>query len=106
MEQLSRRHFLRVSLALAGSNLLVGCGLPLPGQTAAPVPRIGFLAVGSRQGRGFLVDGFLQGLREHGYEEGRNILIEYRFSDDQDDRLPALAAELVDLNVGLILASG
>jgi putative ABC transport system substrate-binding protein len=73
---------------------------------AAKVPRIGFLAVGSREGRGFLVDGFLQGLREHGYVEGENIAIEYRFSDDRDDRLPDLAAELVALPVDLILASG
>ena len=104
---LPRRRFLSGSLALAGLGLLSGCGMPpLPGQRAAKVPRIGFLAVGSREGRGFLVDGFLQGLREHGYEEGRNILIEYRFSDDRDDRLPDLAAELVELKVDLILASG
>jgi len=79
---------------------------PLPGQQAAKVPRIGFLAVGSREGRAFLIEGFLQGLREHGYTEGQNILIEYRFSADRDERLPQLAAELVDLKVVLILASG
>jgi putative tryptophan/tyrosine transport system substrate-binding protein len=43
-----------------------------------------------------LIEGFLQGLREHGYVEGRNIIIEYRFSEDRNDRLPALAAELVE----------
>ena len=62
----------------------------------AKVHRIGFLAVGSREGRAFLIEGFLQGLREHGYVEGQNIVIEYRFSEDRNDRLPALAAELVD----------
>jgi putative ABC transport system substrate-binding protein len=103
----SRRQFLQGSLALATLGLLPGCGMPpLPGQQVAKVPRIGLLAVGSREGRAFLVDGFLQGLHELGYEEGRNILIEYRFSDDRDDRLPELAAELVDLKVDLILASG
>ena len=70
------------------------------------VRRIGFLAVGSREGRAFLIEGFLQGLREHGYVEGQNIVIEYRFSEDRNDRLPELAAELVDLKVKLILASG
>ena len=70
------------------------------------MPRIGFLAVGSREGRTFLIEGFLQGLREHGYVVGQNIVIEYRFSEGQNDRLPALAAELVDLKVDLILASG
>jgi putative ABC transport system substrate-binding protein len=70
------------------------------------VPRIGFLAVGSREGRGFLIEGFRQGLAEYGYEEGRNLLIEFRFSEDRDDRLPELAAELVALKVDLIVASG
>jgi putative tryptophan/tyrosine transport system substrate-binding protein len=103
----SRREFLQAGLALAGISLLSGCGLPsLPGQQAAKVPRIGFLAVGTREGRQFLIDGLLRGLREHGYEEGRNILIEYRFSDDRNERLPALAAELVALEVDLIVASG
>jgi putative ABC transport system substrate-binding protein len=53
-----------------------------------------------------LIEGFLQGLREHGYIEGQNIVIEYRFSEDRTDRLPALAAELVALKVQLVLASG
>jgi len=103
MRRDSRRQFLQCSLALAGISLLSGCEKsPSP----ATVPRIGFLAVGSRDGRAFLINGFLQGLREHGYVEGQNIAIEYRFSEDRDDRLPELAAELVDLKVKLILASG
>jgi len=107
MKRQSRRQFLQSSLALAGIGLLSGCGMPqLPGQQAAKVPRIGFLAVGPREGRAFMIDGFLQGLREHGYVEGQNILIEYRFSGDRDDRLPELAAELVALQVDLIVASG
>jgi putative ABC transport system substrate-binding protein len=100
----SRRQFVRGGLALAGLSLLSGC--ERPGQQAAKVPRIGFLAVGSREGRAFLIEGFLQGLREHGYVEGQNIVIEYRFSEDHNDRLPELAAELVDLKVALIVASG
>ena len=104
MRALSRHQFLH---ALAGISLLSGCAMPpWPGQRAAKVPRIGFLAVGSREGRAFLIEGFLQGLREHGYVEGQNILIEYRFSEDRDDRLPELAAELVALKVDLIVTSG
>ena len=99
-----RRRLLRGSLALAGLSLLSGC--EKSGQQAAKVSRIGFLGVGSREGRAFLIEGFLQGLREHGYVEGQNIVIEYRFSEDRDDRLPALAAELVALKVQVILASG
>jgi putative ABC transport system substrate-binding protein len=100
----SRRVFLQGGLALAGFSLLSGC--EMPGQPASKVPRIGFLAVGSRGGRAFMIEGFRKGLREHGYVEGQNIIIEYRFSEDRDDRLPALAGELVALKVRLILASG
>jgi putative ABC transport system substrate-binding protein len=53
-----------------------------------------------------MIEGFLQGLREHGYVEGKNIVIEYRFSEDRNDRLPDLAAELVNLKVAIIVASG
>jgi putative ABC transport system substrate-binding protein len=100
MRRHSRRRLLQGSLALAGFSLLSGC------EKGPKVPRIGFLAVGSREGRAFLIEGFLQGLRERGYVEGQNIVIEYRFSEDRDDRLPALAAALVALKVQLILASG
>lgn len=100
----SRRQLLRGSLSLTGFIMLSGCERLSP--QAAKVHRIGFLAVGSREGRAFLVEGFLQGLREHGYVEGRNIVIEYRFSEDKNDRLPELAAELVGLKVELIVASG
>ena len=100
----SRRQVLQGSLALAGYSLLLAG--KASGQPAASVPRIGFLAVGSREGRAFMIEGLLRGLREHGYVEGQNIVIEYRFSEDRNDRLPALAAALIALKVRLILASG
>ncbi|HEV8532924.1 MAG TPA: ABC transporter substrate-binding protein [Methylomirabilota bacterium] len=107
MRRYSRRQLLQGSLALAAMILLFGCEMPSwPGQSTGKIPRIGFLAVGSREGRAFLIEGFLKGLREHGYVEGQNIVIEYRFSEGRNDRLPALAAELVDLKVKLIVASG
>ena len=53
-----------------------------------------------------MIDGLLEGLRERGYVEGQTILIEYRFSEDRNDQLPALAAELVARKVDLIVASG
>ena len=103
MRRDSRRQFLQCSLALVGISLLSGCEKsPSPSK----VPRIGFLAVGSREGRGFLIEGLLQGLREQGYVEGQNIVIEYRFSNERNDRLPELAAELITLKVELIVASG
>src|SRR2546425_13344308 len=100
MHRHSRRRLLQGALALAGFSLLSGC------EKGPKASRIGFLAVGSREGRAFLIEGFLQGLREHGYVEGQNIVIEYRFSEDRNDRLPELAAELGALKVDLIVASG
>src|SRR5262245_27476769 len=99
-----RRQLLRVALILIGFGALPGW--EPPGLGAANVPRIGFLGVGTRENRTFLIDGLLQGLREHGYVEGQNIVIEYRFSEGRNDRLPELAAELVNLKVDLIVASG
>jgi putative tryptophan/tyrosine transport system substrate-binding protein len=101
-----RRQFLRGGLALAGCGLLAGCRLPrLPWQ-AARLHRVGFLAVGSRDGRAPLIEAFVQGLQDLGYAEGQDLTIEYRFSDGKDERLPELAAELVALGVDVILASG
>jgi len=106
MQRHSRRRFLQAGLALTGIGLLSGCGMPLlPGQQPAKVPRIGFLAPGTREGRAPLIEGLLEGLRDLGYVEGQSIAIEYRFSESNDERLPALAAELVDLKVDLIVAS-
>jgi len=104
--QPSRRRFLQRSLAVAGLGLLAGCGQASLFWRPTRVPRIGFLATGARPGRLFMIDGLLEGLRERGYEEGRDFTIEYRFSDDDNSRLPALAAELLAMPVDLIVASG
>ena len=73
-------------------------------QTATPV--IGFLsAVSPSNGRSW-VDGFREGLAEAGYEEGRNVAVEYRWSESDYDRLPALAADLIERRVAVIVAAG
>ena len=69
------------------------------------VARIGFLAAPSRSGMSHLTEAFLQGLRELGYVEGKNIAIEYRWADGKFERLPELAAELVRLKVDVIVAA-
>jgi putative tryptophan/tyrosine transport system substrate-binding protein len=66
-------------------------------------PRIGYLYNGSVVEGRVLTDGFIAGLHDVGYEPGRNINIEFRFADGQNELLPSLAAELVALRVDLIV---
>ncbi len=74
-------------------------------QPTNKVARIGFLAAPSRAGMSHLSEAFLQGLRELGYVEGKNIAIEYRWADGKFERLPELAAELVRLKLDVIVAA-
>ena len=67
---------------------------------------IGFLSGRSPNEASYLVEAFRQGLRETGYDEGRNVAIEYRWAQGQYDRLPALAAELVGRPVNIIVSVG
>jgi putative tryptophan/tyrosine transport system substrate-binding protein len=71
-------------------------------QTALPV--IGFLAGPTARGRASLITAFQKGLTEVGYSEGRNIVIESRWAEGQFDRLPAMANELVQRKVDVIVA--
>jgi len=72
-------------------------------QNAQRVPRIGYLM--DRSGPGLFDEGFLSGLREYGYAVGRNIAIEYRWTEGKAERLPAPADELVALKVELIVTA-
>jgi putative tryptophan/tyrosine transport system substrate-binding protein len=73
-------------------------------QKQASIPRIGVLLLGAPPNAN--LDAFIQGLRELGYVEGKNILIEYRFAEGKADRLPELARELVRLKVAAIFTAG
>ena len=70
----------------------------------AAMPVIGFLAGQSREGRAYLTSAFKQGLSETGYIESQNASIEYRWAENQYDRLTELAAELVARQVAVIVA--
>jgi len=85
---------------------LLAAPLAAQAQKASKVPRIGVLLSNSQASHAADVEGFRQGLRERGYVEGRNIAIEYRYGDGNLDRLPRFAAELVRLDVDLIVTSG
>jgi ABC-type uncharacterized transport system substrate-binding protein len=75
---------------------------PLAARAQQPVPIIGFLHSQSPDGFTEPLRGFRQGLKDTGYVEGENVAIEYRWADNQTERLPALAAELVHRRVSVI----
>jgi len=96
---LDRRIFLTTAAGLLAAPLAADA------QQAAKVPRIGYLST-NLAGSPHLREAFRQGLRDLGYVEDRNLVIEYRDAEGKFERLPALAAELVALKVDVILAPG
>src|SRR6266480_1670526 len=70
------------------------------------VPRIGYLGASSPTTNPARIEAFRRGLRELGYVEEKNIVIEWRYAEGKPDGLPALAAELVRLKVDIIVTSG
>ena len=72
----------------------------------AQLPVIGFLNSGSPAEWAHLVTSFKEGLNELGYVEGRNVAVEYRWAQGENERLPGLAADLVGRQVAVIAASG
>src|SRR5215475_8030152 len=84
--------------------VLLAIGTFAEAQQPAKAPRIGFLGGSSPSAISARVEAFRQGLRELGYVEGKNIVIEWRYGEEKLDRLPALAAELVRLKVEVIVS--
>jgi putative ABC transport system substrate-binding protein len=89
---------------LAGAAAVLATPLAAEAQQAGKVPVIGYLI--ERSGPTAFDEAFRLGLRELGYSEGRNVVVEYRWADGKAERLPALAAELVRLKVDVIVTSG
>jgi putative ABC transport system substrate-binding protein len=97
---MKRREFIAVL-----SGAAVAWPLGASAQQATKIARIGYLS-GNLAANPHTREAFLQGLRDLGYVEGRNLEIEYRDVEGKYERLPALAAELVALKVDVILAAG
>jgi len=86
--------------------MLFALCIPAEAQQTKKVPRIGYLGTGSRSGIFAVVEAFQQGLRDLGYIEGQNVVIEYRYAEGMADRVPNLAAELVQRKIDVILVTG
>src|SRR5262245_39720131 len=86
--------------------MLFALSFSVHAQQPARIPRIGFLSAGSTNSMSGRVEAFLRGLREQGYTEGQNILVEYRYAEDSLDRLREFAEELARLKVDVIVTGG
>ena len=97
---MDRRTFIN---AVAGG--LVAMPFGAKAQQARRIPRIGILTLSVAPSMPAF-EGFRQGLRDHGYVEGQNIVLEFRFAQGRPERLPAMAAELVQMKVDVIVIEG
>ncbi|HEX9455742.1 MAG TPA: ABC transporter substrate-binding protein [Candidatus Binatia bacterium] len=97
---------MKSNLSLVLTIALMISGAIAEAQQPNKIPRLGYLAASTPSANSTRVDAFRQGLRELGYVEGKNIVIEFRFAEGKLDRVPALAAELVRLKVDVIVTAG
>jgi putative ABC transport system substrate-binding protein len=86
-------------------TLVLVFGVAVQAQQPTKVFRIGFLDTSTASGSAVLVEAFRQEMSKHGWVEGENITIDYRFAEQKRERLPELAADLVRLKVDLIVAT-
>jgi len=91
---------------IALCTMLFALSLSAEAQQPTKIPRIGYLLGVSLSASSARIEAFRQGLRDFGYVEGKNIIIEWRSAEGKFDRLPALAAELVRLKVDVIVTAG
>jgi ABC-type uncharacterized transport system substrate-binding protein len=95
-----------VVLSILFALAVLAVGVIAEAQQPGKVTRIGYLSAASPSAESLRLDGFRQALRDLGYVEGKNIVIEYRSAEGKLDRLPDLAAELVRVKVDVIVATG
>jgi putative tryptophan/tyrosine transport system substrate-binding protein len=85
------------------SSMLFAFSVPAEAQQAPKIPHVGILFIGGRDQPH--LESFKQGMREHGYTEGKNVFFEYRYAEGKYDRLPDLAADLVQKKVDVIVTT-
>ena len=94
----------RIFIGLALFIMLPQSAVIAQAQQSARLPRVARLSPSSAAADEIMLAGFRLGLKEHGWIENKNIMLEYRFADGKTDRLNELAAELVHLKVDVILS--
>src|SRR5262245_48505337 len=99
MLDVGRRQF----ITLLGSAAV---SWPLAARAEQPVPVIGVINAGSPDAQSHRMRAFREGLKDTGYLEGENVSIEYRWGENQTDRVPALVTELIRRQVAVIVATG
>ena len=92
--------------SILGAVVLLAVAVIAEAQQPKKVPRKGYLEAPPPSAVAARTEAFRQGLRELGYAEGKNIVIEYRYAEGKSERIPALAAELVHLKVDVIVSGG
>jgi ABC-type uncharacterized transport system substrate-binding protein len=95
-----RREFIAVVCSVAAWPVA------LHAQQPTKLPLIGFLNSGSADAYADRITAFHQGLREHGYIEGQNVVVDYRWALGGYERLPTFASELVQRGVSVLIATG
>src|SRR5262249_53632809 len=103
MLDMKRREFIAL---VGGGGLLLATKARRARAQQSAMPVIGYLNFGSPESDANRLTGLRRGLSQTGYVEGRNFVIEYRWAGNQADRLPVLAADLVQLQVTVIIAAG
>jgi hypothetical protein len=82
---------------------LAMCGAAAQAQQAVKIPRIGYISGGNASNQGPYVEALRNGLRDLGYVDGKNIVIEYRGAEGKFDRISSIVAELVQLQVDILV---
>jgi putative ABC transport system substrate-binding protein len=105
-ERNGRKFMRNLVLGFALSAMLFALCFSASAQQPKKVPRIGYLSASSAAEALSRTEAFRRGLRELGYVEGKNIVLEFLYADGKFDRLPALAADLLRLKVEVIVTAG
>ena len=102
-----KREATAIILAVAFGALFLALGASASAQQPKIVPRVGYVSpVGDPKTPGPQIEGFRQGLRDLGYIEGKNIVVEYHYTEGKGDRNPSLVAELMQLKVDVLVVGG